>query len=83
MNHNKYDWGTDEDKLEDFFGDVFEDFTDDNGIGSKGYDALLEIFDEPWEFASDIGKRSTGILDLYMLAFKLATEQLERGIQNE
>ena len=74
--HNRRIYAYDEDKLEEFYEDVLEDFSQDNGIGSKGYDALSEYFNDVWEFVSDIGKRETGILDLYMLAFKLAQEQL-------
>lgn len=77
LGHDRCEWETDEDKLEEFYEDVLEDFSQDNGIGAKGYDALSEYFDDVWEFASDIGKRETGILDLYMLAFKLAQEQLK------
>ena len=84
LNHDRYEWETDEDKLNEFFEDVIEDFSQDNGIGSKGYDALSEYIDDAWEFASDIGKRETGILELYMLAFKLAQEQLkEVGAAND
>lgn len=81
LNHNRYDWETDEDKLNEFFEAVFEDFSRDKGIGSKGYDALSEYMDDVWEFVSDIGKRETGILELYMLAFKLAQEQLKGSEQ--
>ena len=79
LNQNRYEWETDEDKLNEFFEDVIEDFSQDNGIGYKGYDALSEYIDDAWEFASDIGKRETGILELYMLAFKLAQEQLKEA----
>lgn len=79
LEHDRFDWESDEDKLEEFYGDVLEDFSQEMGIGSKGYDALSKYFDDAWEVASDIGKRSTGILDLYMLAFKLAKEQIERN----
>lgn len=77
-NHDRYDFETDEDKLNEFYESVFEDFSDTKGIGSKGYDALWEKFEEPWEFADDLGKKETGILKLYMLAFKLAQEQINR-----
>lgn len=81
LQHDRFDFETDEDKLEEFYEDVLEDFSEDTGVGSKGYDALSEYFDDAWEFAGDIGKRSTEILDVYMLAFKLATEQLkEKGV---
>lgn len=81
IQHDRFDFETDEDKLEEFYEDVLEDFSDNTGVGSKGYDALEKYFDDVFEFARDIGKRPTGILDLYMLAFRLATEQLkEKGI---
>ncbi len=81
LQHDRYEWETDEDKLEEFYDNVLEDFSYDTGISSKGYDILSEYLDDVWEFVRDIGKRPTGILDLYMLAFKLATDQLkEKGI---
>lgn len=79
-NHDRYDFETDEDKLNEFYEDVFEDFTDTKGIGSKGFDVLWEKFEEPWEFTDDLGKKETGILELYMLAFKLAKEQLDNQL---
>lgn len=69
LQYDRFDFETDEDKLEEFYEDVLEDFSDDTGVGSKGYDALSKHFCDAWEFAGDIGKRSTGILDVYMLAF--------------
>lgn len=81
LQHDRYDWETDDEKLEEFFESALEDFCEDKGIGSKGYDALSEYFDDVWEIVGDIGKENTGILDLYMMAFKLAQEQLEEGKQ--
>lgn len=81
LQHDRFDFETDEDKLEEFYECALEDFSEDTGIGSKGYDALEKYFSDAWEFVSDIGKRPTGILDVCMLAFKLATEQLkEKGV---
>ena len=79
-NNDRYDFETDEDKLNEFYEHVFEDFTDTKGIGSNGIDALCEKFEEPWSFADDLGKKETGILELYMLAFKLAKEQLDNKL---
>ena len=76
LQHDRYEWETDEEKLEKFYENVLEDFSNDTGVGSKGYDTLSEYFSDVWEFVSAIGIRPTGILDVYMLAFKLATEQL-------
>ena len=43
---------------------------------------ISEYVDDAWEFVSDnaIGRRETGMLDLYMLAFTLAQEQLKEGV---
>lgn len=74
---NKYDWANEEDRMDYIINDILEDFTDRNGIGSKGYEELHELDCDCFEYACDLGKKSTGILSLYMLAFKLATEQLK------
>ena len=66
-----------EEALESFFDDVLEDFSDERGLSQSGYDKLSELDCDAWEYAGDIGKRPTGILDLYMLAFKLAVANLE------
>ena len=39
---------------------------------------LSDLEDDVFEFANDLGKKKTGILELYMLAFKLAKEQLNK-----
>lgn len=77
LQRDRYECETDEDRLEEFYESVLEDFSEDTGVGSKGYDVLSEYLYDVWEFVGDIGKRPTGILDVYMLAFKLAMEQLK------
>lgn len=79
LEHDRYDWETDEDKLEEFYEGVLADFSEQSGIGSNGYDALSEYLDDVFEFVGDIGKVETGILNLYMLAFKVAQGQLKEG----
>lgn len=69
----EFDFETIEDKIDE----IMEDFNDRDGIGSKGYDILSEIDQDCWEYTSTIGREETGILELYMLAFELAQEQLE------
>lgn len=76
LKRDRFDWETDEDKLEEFYDSVLDGFSEDTGISSKGYDVLSSYLTDAWEVAGDIGKQPTGILDLYMLAFKLATVQL-------
>lgn len=68
-----YEWDEEEELVED----ILKDFSNRTGIGSKGYDVLSEIDNCAWEWMSDIGKKETGILELYMLAFKLAMKQLK------
>ena len=80
---DRYDYETnDEARLECIIDDILDDFSESTGISGNGYDALEEINPDAWEFAGDIGKTETGILDLYMLAFKLAQEQLQKDEVN-
>ena len=74
---DRYSWETDEEKLEDILDDILSNFSDDTGISGEGYEVLRELDSDAWEWAYDLGKKETDILDLYMLAFKLATEQLK------
>lgn len=66
------------DSVDDFIDYVLEDYGQysDRGISESGYEALTELDVDAWEYAHRIGRRKTGILDLYLLAFELATEQL-------
>lgn len=75
-----YDWQTDEENMNDILDSIFVNFTEENGIGAKGLDVLYEVgYDVAYEL-HDAGKQETGILDLYMAAFKLAVKQLkEKG----
>ena len=65
--NDRFDFET----IDDVINDILEDFDEDRGIGSKGYDELGKVFSDVWEIVGDIGKQNTNILDLYMLAFKL------------
>lgn len=78
LRDGRMDWETDDDKLNDFFEDVFSDFTDTQGIGSAGYEALERYFSDPWEFASSLGKQETNILELYLYAFQMAKAQIDQ-----
>jgi hypothetical protein len=66
-----------EEIIDDFLSDVLYDFSEETGIGSYGNEAFTDIDESVFEVINDFGKTSTGILDLYMLAFKLAKEQLD------
>ena len=71
-----YDWESEEESINDVIDEILSDFNDDTGIGSKGYDSASEHISDFYEDARYIGRQETGILDLYMLAFELATRQL-------
>lgn len=64
--------------MEDVIRDMLDDFSDRHGFGSKAYDILSEYDCDCWEYINNLGKIPTGILELYMLAFELATEQLNK-----
>ena len=71
-----FDWQSDQENIDDFIEDVLENFSDETGIDCKGDECLSEIDPDIFYVISDFGKESTEILDLYMLAFKLAQKQL-------
>lgn len=80
FNLDFYSSSEEESEIEDIVYEVFRDFSDATGIGSRGYDKLLELDSDAYEWASDLGKKETGILELYMLAFQLAMEQIENQV---
>ncbi len=69
--------------IDDVVYDMMRDFGDRNGFGSKAYEILSEYDSDCWEYLSDLGKEETGILELYMLAFELATKQLKERESKE
>lgn len=81
-------WDNEYDDEDSFLDDVLDDFDDKSGLGERGKDILIrvdessDIYDELSSFGLE---EEPGILDLYMLAFKLATDQLkkENGAINE
>ena len=74
---NAYKFEEYEDVLETELTKILEDYSEYDGVG-RSYDRLSEYFPDVWEFADDLGKVSTGILELYLLAFELAQENLKK-----
>lgn len=75
---SNYPYGnSDEEKITYFIDEVMEDFDDEMGLSSDGYELLNDIDYRIYEGSDDFGKEETGILDLYMLAFRLAQKQLK------
>jgi hypothetical protein len=66
-----------DDAVTDFIDNVLEDFDCENGIGFKGYAEASEYIPDLFDDFKDLGKTETGILDLYMMAYKMAIEQLK------
>lgn len=80
-----YDYlDTEEERIDSIIDDILDNFSESEGISQSGYEKLEEFEDDAWEFAYDLGKETTGILGLYMLAFEMAQEQLkEKGAEND
>ena len=78
------DWteqDVDEKRLNNIIDDILYDFDENTGIGRKGYDELSNLEDDLFEFVYNLGKKKTGILEIYMLAFKLAKEQIDKQLK--
>ena len=63
------------DSVEEFVDDVMWDFGD-TGLGSEGREKIDNVFTDSYEWVGDLGKESTGIIELYLMAFKLAMKDL-------
>lgn len=63
-------------KIESDIDEIMEGFDDGHGIAPDGQEKLEDLISDSWEFAGELGKRDTGIIDIYMIAFKLAKKQL-------
>ena len=68
----------DYDSVDECIQNILDDFSDEGGISEYGYHILHEIDSDCWEWCCDLGKESTGIIETYLLAFELATEQLKK-----
>lgn len=72
----KFDFETEEELKEEKKDEILKDFDWRTGLGSKAYDILSEIDEDCFEWIDLIGRVETDILEIYMLAFELAQEQL-------
>lgn len=68
--------GYDIEEIESDIDEIMYGFDDSHGIAPDGQEKLENLISDSWEFAGELGKKDTGIIDLYMLAFKLAKKQL-------
>lgn len=74
-----WDSRTPEELREEFIEKMQDEIYVKSGLTAEGYALLQEIDPDCFEYAEDIGKVGTGILNLYMLAFELAQEQLSQN----
>ncbi|WP_448902333.1 hypothetical protein [Eubacterium sp.] len=81
IEYQGFNFMSDEENISDFINYILEDFSDRNGIGPKGVDKLIDIDEYMYDEIDSFGKKETGILELYMLAFKLAQEDLKESEQ--
>ncbi len=68
---------TQDELREEKIQEIMDDFNSRSGLGSKAYELLNEYDPDCFEYFDSIGRKDTEILELYMLAFELATEQLK------
>lgn len=54
---------------------ILDDLYTDTGLGSQAYNRLSEIDADCYEWIGNIGKKESGILDIYLTAFELAQKQ--------
>ena len=78
----KFDFETEELK-EEKIDEILKDFDWRTGLGSKAYDILSEIDEDCFGWIDLIGREETDILEIYMLAFELAQEQLKKQSEEE
>ena len=64
------------DSVDEFIDDVMWDF-EDTGIGYGGIEKIDNVFRDSFEWVGDLGKESTGIIELYLMAFDLAMKNLK------
>lgn len=79
----EWDDRTPEELREEFIENMQDEIYVNAGLTAEGYALLQEIDPDCFEYAENIGKVRTGILDLYMLAFELAQEQLSQNEKTE
>lgn len=68
--------GYDIEEIESDIDEIMNGFDDGHGIAPDGQEKLENLISDSWEFAGELGKRDTGIIDIYMIAFELANKQL-------
>ena len=74
----KFDFETEEELKEEKIDEILKDFDWRTGLGSKAYDIFSEIDEDCFEWSDLIGREETDIIEIYMLAFELAQEQLKK-----
>lgn len=66
--------------IDDALNDILNCLDEDKGLSDEGFELFGKYIPDSYDvcvLAQDLGKTETGIIDLYLLAFRLATEQLD------
>ena len=66
--------------IDDALNDILNCLDEDMGLSDEGCELFGKYIPDSYDayvLAQDLGKTDTGIIDLYLLAFRLATEQLD------
>lgn len=79
----KTEWDADtddDDYINEYIDDLIEDYGE-HGLSQRAVDKVESdgVYCDFWEIAGKIGKRDTGIVDLYLLAFRLAKKQIDEN----
>ncbi len=65
-----------EPSLDDVIDDAMQYFSYEKGMGEMAREVISELDPDCFEWLYRIGRYSSGILEVYLLAFKMAIEQL-------
>ena len=74
---------SEEEIINEFVDDVMESFDNEHGISVEGCELVANYFGDAYEDCYYFGKERTGIIELYLFAFRLAMKQLKENGYDE
>lgn len=77
----EWDADTDDDYINEYIDDLIEDYGE-HGLSQRAIEKIQDdhVYYDFWEIAGSVGRRYTGIIDLYLMAFRLAKKQIDEGV---
>lgn len=70
--------------VDETVNEIIDKLDHTKGLSESGVEMLCKLTTDTYEaygFASELGKQSTGIIDLYLMAFRLAVKQLNQNLE--